>query len=359
MSTTAVFGRHGFGAVTHLMVTALILAVGAVAPGHAQTSAGDGDPTPHSDARLVAEAATVGPGEPFTLGVHITLDDGWHTYWLNAGDAGNGTIMEWDLPAGFTVDSLRYPVPERIPYPPLMNYGYHDEVVLLTTVTPPASLSGDRVPIRATADFLVCAEICVPATAELELMLPVASADGAERGEDGTAADGEGRGSGVAGSPDGHVQPELVSRFRNLLPLESHDWSFRAARTDSGFVLAGHPPAGWEGSLDGAYFFPYDAMTLSHVAEQDVGLAGEELRLTLTASEYLMDEPDALEGIVVLPEGSAFDEAGHRGLEVRAPVETEDVAWADAPTTPLASAPEGKPVSLDGDAAGANGAAGA
>jgi thiol:disulfide interchange protein DsbD len=293
------------------MTLAALAAPAATQP--AGTAAGE-DPTPHSDARLIADVAAVRPGEPFTVGLHVTLEDGWHTYWKNAGDAGNGVIMDWRMPAGFEVDSLRYPVPERIPYPPLMNYGYHDEVVFLASVTPPTSIS-DSVRIRATADFLVCADICIPASATVGLALPAA-----ETANDASASD-EGR---------------LIDRFRGQLPLVDHDWTFRAARTDTGFVLAADPPAGWDGRLNGAYFFPVDPTTLAHEADQPAGLADDELRLELKESEYLYDEPTRLEGILVLPEGAAFDDAGHRGIEVTAPVETGEVAWAAEPVTPLA-----------------------
>jgi thiol:disulfide interchange protein/DsbC/DsbD-like thiol-disulfide interchange protein len=288
--------------------TATPPAPAAVAPAALQQ-----DTTPHSDAGLISEVAAVSPGEPFTVGLHITLDEGWHTYWKNAGDAGNGVLIEWTLPDGFSVDSLLYPVPERIPYPPLMSYGYHDEVVFLATVTPPAEPGEGSVSLQADTDFLVCADVCIPAHAGLSIELPVG-----------------------AGDPEPSADAPLIQRFRARLPITDHDWRLRAARTDSGFVLAARPPEGWDGSLRGAYFFPEDPVLLTHTPEQPAGLAGSELRLRLQESEYMPAEPEELRGLLALPEGAAFDEAGHRGLEVAAAVEYQDVAWADAPVTPLA-----------------------
>ena len=313
----------------------LVAAVAALGFAHGADAQADRDSTPNSDARLISEVAAVEPGQPFAVGVHITLDEGWHTYWKNAGDAGTGTLMDWRLPDGFTVTELRYPVPELIPYPPLMSYGYHDEVVLLATVTPPAELEADRIAIDATADFLVCADVCIPASAGIGVELPVA-ADGA----------------GAAAAADPAVAPELVRTYRDRLPVVSDAWSVRVARTDTGFVLAADPPEGWDGSLAGAYFFPEDGTLLRHTETQAGGLTEDgELRIELPASEYMLGEPELLEGILVLPEGQAVDDQGHRGLEVRVPVQRGDVPWLGDAVTALA---QPAPAQSAGPAGGAS-----
>ena len=47
---------------------------------------------------LVSDVATVEPGEPFRLGVHLELEEGWHVYWKNPGDAGLETHITFSLP---------------------------------------------------------------------------------------------------------------------------------------------------------------------------------------------------------------------------------------------------------------------
>ena len=309
-------GIRRLSAVATLSLGAVLGVLGSAWP---VAAAAQQDPTPHSEAELISEVSAVRPGESFTVGLRVTLDEGWHTYWENAGDAGNGVLMSWTLPDGFTVDSLRYPVPERIPYPPLMNYGYHDEVVFLATVTPPAELPDGSVDLAAVADFLVCADVCIPASADLDLTLPVRA---------GTAP------MAVSESAS------LIRRFRDQMPVESDDWAARAARTEGGFVLSIAPPDGWSGAFNGVYFFPDDPTILSHVADQPAGLAGDELRLELTESEYMAGEPDAITGLLVLPEGQAFDDAGHRGIELSMPVEASGSEWTSAAATPLAAPAE-------------------
>ena len=56
----------------------------------------------HVKARLIAESATVPEGGQVRLVLEHTPADGWHTYWVNAGDAGLPTRITWNLPDGMT-----------------------------------------------------------------------------------------------------------------------------------------------------------------------------------------------------------------------------------------------------------------
>src|SRR5688500_16812326 len=50
---------------------------------------------------LLAEPAAVKPGEPFAVGIKLTMKEHWHTYWRNPGDSGEPTQVIWKLPQGF------------------------------------------------------------------------------------------------------------------------------------------------------------------------------------------------------------------------------------------------------------------
>jgi hypothetical protein len=102
-----------------------------------------------------------------------TIKPDWHVYWINPGDAGLPTRVKWILPAGYTASELRFPVPQHIDQPGgLVIYGYTDEVLLTSIITPP-SMAGDStsVPIAAKVDWLCCSEDCIPGKATLNLQL--------------------------------------------------------------------------------------------------------------------------------------------------------------------------------------------
>ncbi len=127
---------------------------------------------PHVTAELIPEVTTVEAGKPFSVALHLHMDPGWHTYWINPGDAGLATTISWTLPAGFTAGPVEWPVPEKHAMGPLMTYGYGGDVYLLTTITPPATGELPRhFDVKAKATWLVCQEECIPGKAELSTTL--------------------------------------------------------------------------------------------------------------------------------------------------------------------------------------------
>jgi DsbC/DsbD-like thiol-disulfide interchange protein len=130
-------------------------------------------------AELVADVGSVKPGEPFTAGVLLKMKPHWHVYWKNPGDSGMPTSVEWKLPEGFAAGELQFPIPIRFEQPgPVIGYGYENEVLLTTTITPPKNITAGK-PIELSADvaWLVCEKVCIPGNASLKLQLPVNDAN--------------------------------------------------------------------------------------------------------------------------------------------------------------------------------------
>ena len=136
--------------------------------------------TEHVEAQLVTEKAAAQPGKPALVGLKLRMEPQWHTYWKNPGDSGLPTKIQWILPEGWKAGEIQWPYPQPLPVGPLMNYGYEDEVVLLSELTPPANAAAGSAPVKAKAEWLVCKDICIPEKGELEMALPVASGDAAQ-----------------------------------------------------------------------------------------------------------------------------------------------------------------------------------
>ncbi|MBR0654441.1 protein-disulfide reductase DsbD family protein [Plastoroseomonas arctica] len=133
--------------------------------------------TPRARVTLVTEVAAIASGVPFRLALRQQLAPGWHTYWRNPGDAGQPPEVTLALPEGATAAPMQFPAPSRIPYGPLVNFGYEGEAIFTIAVTPPAALRpGDTFAIEATATWLVCQEVCIPEEGRFTLTLPVEAA---------------------------------------------------------------------------------------------------------------------------------------------------------------------------------------
>jgi DsbC/DsbD-like thiol-disulfide interchange protein/cytochrome c biogenesis protein CcdA len=129
-------------------------------------------------AHLISEVANVAPSKPFWVALHLDIREEWHIYWRNPGDSGAAPTIDWELPPGFSVTAIQWPVPSRIRVGPLVNYGYANEAYLLVQVTPPPSLPAlGPVALRANATWLVCHEECIPESASLELSLGVSNTE--------------------------------------------------------------------------------------------------------------------------------------------------------------------------------------
>ncbi|MFM7691798.1 MAG: protein-disulfide reductase DsbD domain-containing protein, partial [Alphaproteobacteria bacterium] len=132
--------------------------------------------SPRARVTLVADHVAIAPGQAFRLGLRLRLAPRWHSYWRHAGDAGAPTEISLTLPEGSAASPIAWPIPQSIPFGPLMSFGYYGEVVLPIRITPPAGLRvGEVFSVSAQATWLVCDDVCIPEEGSFRLDLPVAA----------------------------------------------------------------------------------------------------------------------------------------------------------------------------------------
>ena len=243
------------------------------------------DTSPYSSAVLVSEVDHVQPGTPFTIALRMLMDPGWHSYWQNPGDSGEPTDIVWDLPSGFSTSSISWPYPHRIDLGPLRSYGYSDEVLLLTEITPPANLeTNGELQIHAVAYWLICEEICLPAEEVVSITLPVRSSE-----------------------PSLSQHSGQIEDTRSKLPQSIEGWTIEATSNSGSFVLQVTPPEGESPDFEGAYFFSSAYETIDHPAPQPITKEGDTYLIALQESEYASGTTERLEGVLVASEGSSWD----------------------------------------------------
>ena len=121
--------------------------------------------TGHARISLIKDHSDFVPGTSINIGLKVSMDKGWHTYWRNPGDSGGPIEIDWNLPKGFSVSDIKWPLPEKIEYPPLMTYGYEDFVIYPMVLSIPADYSDDY--FEMNADILICADVCIPESGKI------------------------------------------------------------------------------------------------------------------------------------------------------------------------------------------------
>lgn len=117
----------------------------------------------HMQASLIFEDETIQPGHPFWVGIHLKLDEHWHSYWKNPGDAGMAPVIEWTLPEGFSAAPVIWPTPKKFNVNEVVGFGYEGEAILLAQITPPASMQNsistkEPIEIGAKLQWVVCSD---------------------------------------------------------------------------------------------------------------------------------------------------------------------------------------------------------
>ncbi|MBZ4209817.1 MAG: thioredoxin family protein [Rhodoferax sp.] len=134
--------------------------------------------TPQVRAELLAHAPDgADPGKTVWLGLQITHQPDWHTYWKNPGDSGLPITVQWTLPEGISAGEIAWPLPKKIPIGNLANYGFDGTVLLPVPLTISQAfkpgLTNNEIEVKLKANWLVCRKECIPEEGEFALKVPV------------------------------------------------------------------------------------------------------------------------------------------------------------------------------------------
>ncbi len=301
------------------LVLAVAVALGIAAPSSAGVIPIE-DPV---KARLVAETASIAPGETVWVAVHLEMLPGWHVYWRNPGDAGLPPEIAWKLPPGFTAGDIKWPTPERFVVGTIGNYGYQGAVDLLVPITARADVrttapqgSGPKTsgpapgidpPIAAHATWLACAEICIPGEADLTLALRVATAPAAPY----------------------LAEAALFAAARENLPQRA-GFTTQLAASGSDLMLR-VPAVALAGVRDPTVsFFPNEPNIIDAAAEPRMRISSDGLDLQLKRASgpaAVATLPPSIDGVLALRSGNGAE----RSYAISAPL--------TAPVTPPGAVP--------------------
>jgi thiol:disulfide interchange protein DsbD len=288
-----------------LPLAVLSFGVQAQSGGQAQPGPGDG---PHATVKLIADSKTIVPGQKLHLGLVQTIQPRWHTYWVNPGDSGLPTTIEWSLPAGFRPSEISWPTPKRLLFGPLVSYGYEDQVILPITITVPDTLpAGGDVALTGHANWLVCAEVCVPEEADIKLSLPP--------------------GSGTP-TPD-PINTNLISAAQASVPTQS---PFDAKATFDKDNIRVTVATGDASKLSEVAFFPLDEGVVDNDKAPEITAGRDGVTVTVKRAQAKEKPLTALSGVLVFADSSTGEAGASHAIQISAPATAGVIAGpASAP----------------------------
>ncbi len=245
--------------------------------------------TPHVEAELIARHTAIVPGQPIEVALRLKIIEHWHTYWQNPGDSGLPTKLKWTLPSGFTAGAIEWPHPKKLPLGPLMNFGYEGEVLHLVTLTAPTDLDvGKPVAFTAKAEWLVCADVCIPEGGIVSLTLPTATAP--------LVADTRWAGA--------------FATARAALPKVVAGWEASAKIAGEVLEISLAAPAGDTLDANDIAFYPLRDDVIANARKQVSARGSEGLRMTVPMGEPINRELKTLDGVLVSANGWGKPYAG-------------------------------------------------
>ena len=262
---------------------------------------------PHVRAKIIAENTSLTPQAENRLAVVLEHAEGWHTYWRMPGDAGLVTEFTFTKPSNIKVTPPRFPLPERIRTGELIGFGYEGTTRFPFTVEVPRQVRfGDRVTISVKVDYLACADVCVPGTANASIRLPLA----------------------VVGKPSG--DEAAIKEAESLIPETIATDAVRAVIDENRIRIEVAPSAGIvEHTLD---FFPLEDDVLKLATDPVASITPETRTIQVEAAADFAAEPrEKISGVLVADGGPA---EGGWAIETEIPL----VKGAVAPLPVQASA---------------------
>ncbi|MBV8167433.1 MAG: cytochrome C biogenesis protein, partial [Alphaproteobacteria bacterium] len=254
----------------------VLLAVLAAVPARAAES--DAVRSPQAEVRLISDVDAIAPGQPFRVALYQKLATGWHTYWTNPGDAGQPPELTLSLPEGARAGELTFGAPHRLPFGPLVNFGYEGTATFTMTVTPPATLkSGDRFALSGDATWLVCERICIPEEGSFRLDLPVAT----------------------SAQPSADVPLFVAAEAAQPRPSP---FAARVGFEGPRGVLELSGDGIAPGAVRDAFFYPAAWGLIDHAAPQPLSVRGDHLTLTLTRGQSPL--PQTIGGVIELTDAA-------------------------------------------------------
>lgn len=223
---------------------------------------------------LISGIEAAKTGDEFYVAARFKIAKHWHIYWLNPGDAGLPTAIEWNLPEGIEVREIYWPSPKRYKFGEFYNFGFDNEVIVPVRLVA-KNINAGSVRITANASWLVCREKCIPGsgTSTIEINFD-------------------------KNTKINKKNKQLIDNALLGMPVKSDEWKFNTNLIDQFIELEIMTPSWFKKEIKSIDIFPFAEGTYSTEIPNLTKIAGDSYKLLIKLDQYRTADPKKLEAII-------------------------------------------------------------
>lgn len=230
-----------------------------------------------AEAKLVVDSFSPKKDSVISIGVLINLKDDWHIYWRNPGDSGLPTEVDYTLPEGFKVSEIKFPIPKIFYSDQIVNYGYSQQVLLISEIRIPKDFKQKETLIFAKLNSLICKDLCKAFDTTLTIKLDLSKEIHPTK-----------------------IISDIFHYTRNRLPVIDKNIKVLANRNSNSISILIDRKILSETDIDSFEFYPYQAGIFKNVAKQTNYTLEKYLELVLELDPFSIEEPKEVNGIILL-----------------------------------------------------------
>lgn len=228
--------------------------------------------------KAVTEKSYYRAGDIVNTLFEYSMRDGWHIYWVNPGDAGLATEIDWNLPSTYGDVYYQYSIPNKYVSSDIGDYGYKPKAKIISSFRLPKVLPKDTIiNLTITAKWLRCREICVPGADTLNKQININEEK----------------------SMKAKTKFNLDKLLQSEFPYDSDNWLVHFNRTDSSVLFTVSPKNGDMMSISKIEFYPETEGIFSNHQKQVLSKINNEFVLEVKLDPFRFAEPTHFRGIFV------------------------------------------------------------
>lgn len=207
--------------------------------------------------------------------LNISLNKGWHIYWINNGDIGIPTDIKWTIPNGYTITDTEWPVPDLFYSDDLISFGYEDNLTLIYQIKKEFESDSDN--FTCEIKSLICRDVCVPFDNLISFNL---------NDLDNKLSESE--------------ISEKLENYYSLIPIKNHSLNLTAMYNEYGVDLIISKNSLIQKNIENILFIPFENGIFEYSNNQNFTQSDDRYKLSAKFNNFKTRQPDSLDGLLVV-----------------------------------------------------------